>query len=144
MALPDLYSVLGVPEDASVETIKTVYRQLARTFHPDVNADDGAVEHFREITEAFVVLSDPEKRKAYDRLRRRKPRRAGHETETYLGLRVAGIDLGSLLGVSVRVRRSTLVPDEPDPGEQSSPRRRASEQSSPPGPSRRPALKGRR
>jgi len=135
MALPDLYSVLGVPEDASPETIKTVYRQLARTFHPDVNADEGAVEHFREITEAFVVLSDPEKREAYDRLRRRKPRKRGQETETYLGLRVAGIDLGSLLGVSVKVRRITLVEDEPAP-----PR----EKGSPPGPPRRPALKPRR
>jgi len=111
----DLYSVLGVPEDASPETIKAVYRQLARTFHPDVNADDSAVEHFRQITEAFVVLSDPEQRKAYDRQRRRRRRDPQHETETYLGLRVAGIDLGGLLGVSVTVRHRTLFPDEEEP-----------------------------
>ena len=144
MALPDHYGVLGVPEDASLETIKAVYRQLARTFHPDVNADDGAVAHFREITEAFVVLADPEKRKAYDRQRRRRPRKAGDETERYLGLRVAGIDLGGILGVSVTVRRRTLLPDDADPRELGSLRRRASDQSSPAAPSGRPAIRGRR
>ena len=116
MASNDLYGILGVPRDASPENIKAVYRQLARTFHPDVNADEDAVEHFREITEAFLVLNDPEQREAYDRRlsrpRRRRP--AGEETETYLGLRVAGIDLGGLLGVSVTVRRRTLLPDDPE------------------------------
>jgi curved DNA-binding protein CbpA len=112
----DLYDVLGVSADASAAAIKAVYRQLARTFHPDVNADVDAVEHFREITQAFIVLTDPEQRKAYDRHRRpgRLVRNAQEETETYLGLRVAGIDLGGVLGVSVRVRRRTLLPDEPE------------------------------
>ncbi|OLC18679.1 MAG: hypothetical protein AUH38_03140 [Deltaproteobacteria bacterium 13_1_40CM_68_24] len=111
----DLYEVLGTSPDASAQEIKAVYRQLARTFHPDVNADEEAIEHFREITEAFVVLSDPAKRKAYDRQRKRRPRRdLTEETETYLGLRVAGIDLGGILGVSVTVRRRTLFPDPPE------------------------------
>ena len=111
----DLYDVLGTSPDASAQEIKAVYRQLARTFHPDVNADEEAIEHFREITEAFVVLSDPAKRKAYDRQRKRRPRRdLTEETETYLGLRVAGIDLGGILGVSVTVRRRTLFPDPPE------------------------------
>jgi curved DNA-binding protein CbpA len=117
----DPYEVLGVPEDASVDKIKAVYRQLARTFHPDVNADDGAVEHFREITEAFLVLSDPVQRDEYDRERRRRVRarlrEAIEQSETYLGLRVAGIDLGGVLGVSVTVRRSTLLPDPEEPAE---------------------------
>src|SRR5256885_16822114 len=90
----DFYDVLGVPEDASTETIKAVYRQLARTFHPDVNADEDAVEHFRQITDAFVALSDPEKRQVYDRERGGSRGNAGEESETYLGLRVAGINLG--------------------------------------------------
>ena len=110
----DLYDVLGVSEDQDVQGIKAVYRQLARTFHPDVNSSPDAVEHFREITEAFVVLADPEKRRAYDRQRRRRYRGAQEETETYLGLRLAGIDLGGILGVSVTVRRRTLLPDEPE------------------------------
>ena len=111
----DLYDVLGTSPDASAQEIKAVYRQLARTFHPDVNADEEAIEHFREITEAFVVLSDPARRKAYDRQRQRRPRRdLTEETETYLGLRVAGIDLGGILGVSVTVRRRPLFPDPPE------------------------------
>jgi DnaJ-class molecular chaperone len=117
----DLYDVLGVPDDASQEKIKAVYRQLARTFHPDVNADEDAVEHFREITEAFLVLSDPAQRQAYDRQRRRrvraKLRDAIEQSETYLGLRVAGIDLGGILGVSVTVQRRTLLPDPAEPEE---------------------------
>jgi DnaJ-class molecular chaperone len=107
----DLYDVLGVADDATPGEIKAVYRQLARTFHPDVNADSDAVEHFREITEAFVVLSDPEKRTEYDRGRLRRRRDLAEETETYLGLRLVGIDLGGVLGVSVTVRRRTLLPD---------------------------------
>lgn len=112
----DLYEVLGLSDDATDEAIRSVYRQLARTFHPDVNADPAAVEHFREITDAYVVLSDPEARSRYDRARRRRPRRArGEETETVIGLRLAGIDLGGLLGVSVRVQRRALLDDEPRP-----------------------------
>jgi curved DNA-binding protein CbpA len=118
---PDLYDVLGIPDDAGQDKIKTVYRQLARTFHPDVNPDADAVDHFRQITEAFLVLSDPEQRTQYDRKRRRrvraKLRDAIEQSETYLGLRVAGIDLGGVLGVSVTVRRSTLLPDPDEPAE---------------------------
>jgi len=111
----DLYDVLGTSPDASAQEIKAVYRQLARTFHPDVNADEEAIEHFREITEAFLVLSDPARRKAFDRQHKLRSRREmTEETETYLGLRVAGIDLGGILGVSVTVRRRTLFPDPPE------------------------------
>lgn len=112
----DLYDVLGVAEDADSDTIRSVYRQLARTFHPDANADAAAVEHFRKVTEAYVVLSDPEKRAKYDRSRRRrgKARQVGTETETTIGLRLAGIDLGSVLGVSVRMRTRPLFADDLD------------------------------
>ncbi|HKC59037.1 MAG TPA: DnaJ domain-containing protein [Myxococcales bacterium] len=65
----DLYEVLGLPVDAGEEAIKTVYRQLARAFHPDVNSDPSAAAHFREITDAYVVLSHPELREQYDRQR---------------------------------------------------------------------------
>jgi len=109
MAGTDPYDVLGVSPGASREEIKAVYRQLARTFHPDVNAAPSAVEHFRAITEAYLVLCDPVRRAACDRRRRHD---AEEETETYLGLRVAGIDLGGVLGVSVTVRRRTLFPDD--------------------------------
>jgi curved DNA-binding protein CbpA len=113
----DLYAVLGLRDDATEDAIKTVYRQLARTFHPDVNQDPAAVEHFREITDAYVVLSDPELRRQYDRQRARGPRRRprGEETETRIGLHLAGIDLGGLLGVTVQVRRRPLFDEDPQP-----------------------------
>ncbi len=64
----DYYQVLGVPRDASAEDIKKRFRQLARETHPDANPDDPtAEERFREIAEAYEVLSDPERRARYDR-----------------------------------------------------------------------------
>ena len=62
----DFYEVLGVPKAASPEEIQRAYRKLARTYHPDVNADPGAEERFNEIAEAYDVLSDPDTRKRYD------------------------------------------------------------------------------
>ena len=113
----DLYAILGLRDDASEDAIKAVYRQLARTFHPDVNSEPDAVEHFREITDAYVVLSDPELRERYDRQRVRRPRRRarGEEMETRIGLHLAGFDLGGLLGVTVHVQRRPLFDDAPEP-----------------------------
>jgi molecular chaperone DnaJ len=65
---PDYYKVLGVGKNASEEEIKKSYRKLARQYHPDANqGDKKAEERFKEISQAHDVLSDPEKRKAYDR-----------------------------------------------------------------------------
>jgi len=64
----DYYEVLGVPRTAPEGEIKRAYRQLARKYHPDVAADKAAAEsHFKEINEAYEVLSDPQKRANYDR-----------------------------------------------------------------------------
>jgi molecular chaperone DnaJ len=63
----DYYEVLGVSRDASQEEIKKAFRRLARQYHPDVNRTKEAEEKFKEINEAYEVLSDPEKRAAYDR-----------------------------------------------------------------------------
>ena len=63
----DPYSVLGVARDADADAIKTAYRKLARKFHPDVNqGDKKAEDRFKEISEAYAVLEDAEKRAAYD------------------------------------------------------------------------------
>ena len=64
----DYYEVLGISRDSSAEDIKKAYRQLARKFHPDVNQGDaGAEDKFKEVGEAYEVLSDAQKRGAYDR-----------------------------------------------------------------------------
>src|SRR3954463_1753865 len=74
----DYYELLGVSRDADEATIKKSFRRLARELHPDVNRDDPDAEHrFKEVAEAYEVLSDTEKRATYDRY--------GHE-----GLRAGG------------------------------------------------------
>lgn len=59
----DYYDVLGVPRNAGDGAIKRAYRKLAREFHPDVNKDEDAQHRFQEVSEAYEVLGDPEKRK---------------------------------------------------------------------------------
>jgi molecular chaperone DnaJ len=67
----DFYKVLGVPDTATAEEIKKAYRKLAQTHHPDANpGDEAAEERFKEVSEAYATLSDPEQRKEYDQVRR--------------------------------------------------------------------------
>jgi molecular chaperone DnaJ len=63
----DYYEVLGVPRGAGQAEMKRAFRRLAMQYHPDRNRDEGAEEQFKEINEAYEVLSDPERRAAYDR-----------------------------------------------------------------------------
>lgn len=65
--LNDYYSVLGVPRNATDEQVKRAFRKLAMEYHPDRNGDPGAHDRFKEINEAYEVLSDPQKRAYYDR-----------------------------------------------------------------------------
>jgi len=83
----DYYEVLSVARNATDEEIKRAFRKLAFKYHPDHNRNDGAEEMFKEVNEAYEVLSDPDKRSAYDRF--------GHgSTEGLFGRGFEGFDFG--------------------------------------------------
>jgi molecular chaperone DnaJ len=87
-ASKDYYAALGVERDASVDEIKKAFRRKARETHPDVAKGDGAEEAFKEINEAYEVLSDAEKRANYDRFGTADPRMGGY----------GGADAGDFFG----------------------------------------------
>ncbi len=89
----DYYEVLGVSKTASDEEIKRAFRRLAKQYHPDVNKSADAEEKFKEIGEAYAILSDPEKRRQYDQF--------GHaafdgSSSGFQGFSADDIDLGSI------------------------------------------------
>jgi len=96
----DYYRVLGVSDTASAKDIKSAYRKLSRQYHPDANpGDDAAEERFKEISAAYDVVGDPERRKEYDEVRRLGPASAGFPGGGQGGFQFQdGGDLGDLLG----------------------------------------------
>ncbi|KAL6643476.1 hypothetical protein ACP70R_018242 [Stipagrostis hirtigluma subsp. patula] len=79
----DFYSILGVSRNASKSEIKSAYRKLARSYHPDVNKDPGAEQKFKDISNAYEVLSDDEKRAIYDKYGEAGLKGAGMGTGDY-------------------------------------------------------------
>src|SRR3954454_11877345 len=91
-----LYETIGVAKNASPDEIKKAYRSLAREFHPDKNPGDEAAEtRFKEVQHAYDVLSDPEKRKQYDRFGERNGQ-PGHGGPTNFDF--GDLDLGDIFG----------------------------------------------
>src|ERR671932_551787 len=86
----DYYEVLSVSRTASDEDIKKAYRRLALQFHPDRNKAPDAVDRFKEVTEAYQILSDSEKRSLYDRF--------GHQA---FERGAAGVDFGNFVGLNI-------------------------------------------
>ena len=116
MAERDYYDVLGVARDATPEAIKKAYRGLARKYHPDVNPGDKSAEkQFKEVQQAYDILSDQEKRALYDRHGRAAfegmaaagPRASATEWASRFGGEPGfeNIDLSDLFGTFGRVSR---------------------------------------
>lgn len=119
MEFRDYYQILGVEKAATADEIKKAYRKLARKYHPDVSKEPDAEKHMKDINEANAVLSDPEKRAAYDQLGNRyqagqdfQPPPGWDEGYEFSGADFSGADMGdasdffaSLFGQAGRGRR---------------------------------------
>ena len=111
MADRDFYSVLGVPRDANAADIKKAYRQLAKELHPDRNPDDkDAEERFKDVSAAYTVISDPEKRKLYDQFGEMGLREgfdpAAYQAATQGAGGYGDFDFGDLFGAAARGRQA--------------------------------------
>ena len=106
----DYYEVLGVSKDADEATLKKAYRQVAKKYHPDMNPGDAEAEKkFKEASEAYAVLSDPEKRRQYDQFGHAAFDGSAGAGGGYGGFDFNGADLATFSEIIVRrsVRRRT-------------------------------------
>lgn len=96
MASKDFYSILGLPKNASEADVKTAYKKLAKQWHPDVNKSPEATEKFKELSEAYSILSDPQKRQTYDQFGSDAFSGAGFGSGAGGGFSGAGFDFSDL------------------------------------------------
>jgi molecular chaperone DnaJ len=115
MTQRDYYEILGVPRTASSEDLKGAFRRLARQFHPDVNKAPDSEEKFKEINEAYAVLSDEEKRSAYDRFGHAGVRNTGGAPDFSVDFDFADI-FGDLFGFGGFGRNSSRSRNAPRRG----------------------------
>ena len=95
----DYYEVLGVAKNASDAELKKAYRKLAKKYHPDVNPGDKDAEaKFKEATEAYGILSDPDKRKQYDQFGHAAFENGGGGAGGFGGFDFSGADMGDIFG----------------------------------------------
>ena len=124
MKYKDYYATLGVERTATADAIKAAYRKLARKYHPDVSKEAGAEEKFKEVSEAYETLKDPEKRAAYDELGRHpegeqfRPPPGWEQSFGGTSFSFDDVDLADLFaGISGRGRRGRPAPNAPIPGQ---------------------------
>jgi len=115
MTQRDYYEILGVPRTASTEDLKGAFRRLARQYHPDVNKASDSEERFKEINEAYAVLSDDDKRAAYDRFGHAGVRNAGGVPDFSVDFDFADI-FGDLFGFGGFGRSSSRSRNAPRRG----------------------------
>ena len=124
MKYKDYYATLGVERTATADAIKAAYRKLARKYHPDVSKEAGAEEKFKEVSEAYETLKDPEKRAAYDELGRHpegeqfRPPPGWEQSFGGTSFSFDDVDLADLFaGISGRGRRGRRAPNAQIPGQ---------------------------
>ena len=112
----DYYDVLGVPRGASDAEVKRAFRKLAQQWHPDVNTEAGADERFKEINEAYRVLSDPQQRQAYDMFGRAGVNQGAAGGDPYAGFGAFGDLFDAFFGgaATAGARRASRVPTGAD------------------------------
>ena len=107
MSKRDYYEVLGISKSASKDEIKKAYRKLAKKYHPDVNKEEDATEKFKEVQEAYEVLSDDQKRAQYDQFGHADPNQGfggGGDFGAEVSVALKIFSVHSLVAVAVRRR----------------------------------------
>jgi molecular chaperone DnaJ len=112
----DYYDILGVPRGASDAEVKRAFRKLAQQWHPDVNTEAGADERFKEISEAYRVLSDPQQRQAYDMFGRAGVNAGAAGADAFTGFGAFGDLFDAFFGGAANAggRRQARVPTGSD------------------------------